>query len=136
MQTKLSTLWTVVLFNMIFRDLHEFARTGYLEDLLARTSGGEGISETLLLAAAIVLQIPIWMVFLSQVLRPGVNRRANLIAAPLMVALTVSFNLTPDLDDAFFAGVEVVALLAVVWYAWRWQTPSRMSRPAFTSAQA
>lgn len=27
----LSTLWIFILFNMIFRDLHEFARPGFLE---------------------------------------------------------------------------------------------------------
>ena len=28
----LSTLWSFVLFNMIFRDLHEFGRPGFIEE--------------------------------------------------------------------------------------------------------
>ncbi len=68
MKTKLSTLWIVVLFNMLFRDMHEFARTGFLEELLAMTSNGAQIPEGLLLGAAIVLEIPIGMIFLTQVL--------------------------------------------------------------------
>lgn len=120
MKTKLSTLWIVVLFNMLFRDLHEFARTGFLEEMLAMTSNGAQISEGLLLGAAIVLQIPIGMIFLTQVLNVRVNRWANLIAAVFTIVMIVGNNLAPDLDDAFFVVVECAALLLVVFYAWRW----------------
>ena len=124
MKTKLSTLWIVVLFNMLFRDIHEFARTGFLEEMLAMTSNGAQISEGLLLAAAIFLQIPIGMIFLTQVLSVKVNRWANLIAAIITIVMIVSNNLAPDLDDAFFVVVECVALLLVIWYAWRWSNDS------------
>ncbi|MEO1392234.1 MAG: DUF6326 family protein [Cyanobacteria bacterium J06634_5] len=116
-KTKLSALWTVVLFNMLFRDVHEFARTGFLEEMLARTSNGAQIPEGFLLAAAIVLQIPIGMIFLTQVLNVKVSRWANLIAAIIMIVMIVSSNLAPDLDDAFFAVVECAALLLIIGYA-------------------
>ena len=117
---KISTLWIVVLFNMLFRDLHEFARTGFLEEMLAMTSNGAQIPEGLLLAAAVVLEIPIIMIFLTQVLDVKANRRANLIAAVFMIVAIVSNNLAPDLDDLFYVAFECVALLLVIWYAWRW----------------
>ncbi len=117
---KLSTLWIVVLFNMLFRDIHEFLRTGYLEELLAMTSNGAQISEGLLLAAAIVLEIPIIMIFLTQILKVKANRWANMIVAAFMIVATISNNLTPDLDDMFFFGAAFAALLLVIWYAWRW----------------
>lgn len=120
MKTKLSALWIVVLFNMLFRDMHEFARTGFLEEMLAMTSNGAQIPEGLLLGAAIVLQIPIGMVFLTQVLAIRINRWANIIAAAITIVMIVSNNLSPDLDDAFFVVVECAALLLVIWYAWRW----------------
>jgi Sec-independent protein secretion pathway component TatC len=120
MKTKLSTLWIVVLFNMLFRDIHEFARTGYLEEMLAMTSNGAQIPEGFLLAAAVVLEIPILMIFLTQVLNVKVNRWVNLIAAVFMIVAIVSNNLAPDLDDLFYVAFECVALLLVIWYAWRW----------------
>ena len=120
LKTKLSTLWIVVLFNMLFRDIHEFARTGYLEELLALTSNGAQIPEGFLLAAAIVLEIPIIMIFLTQVLNVKVNRWANLIAAIFMLVAIISNNLAPDLDDLFYVVFECIALLFVIWYAWRW----------------
>ncbi len=118
---KLSTLWIWVLLNMLFRDMHEFARTRFLEEMLAMTSNGAQISEGLLLAAAIVLQIPIGMVFLTQLLDFRASQLANMIAAAITLVLIISNNLAPDLDDAFFALVECVALLLVIWYAWKWR---------------
>jgi hypothetical protein len=105
---------------MLFRDIHEFARTGYLEEMLAMTSNGAQIPEGLLLAAAIVLEIPIIMNFLTQILNIKVNRWANLIAAIFMLVAINSNNLAPDLDDLFYVAFECVALLLVIWYAWRW----------------
>ena len=108
MKTKLSTLWIVVLFNMLFRDIHEFARTGFLEEMLAMTSNGAQISEGLLLAAAIFLQIPIGMIFLTQVLNVKVNRWANLIAAIITIVMIAKIadweatlaRLSPDLSKS------------------------------------
>ena len=120
-RAKISALWIVVLFNMLFRDLHEFARTGFLEELIAMTSNGAELPEALLLGAAVVLQIPITMIFLTHILDLKVNRRANIAAAVITAGMIVNNNLTPDLDDAFFAVVECAALLLVGWYAWRWR---------------
>ena len=120
MKLKLSSLWIVVLFNMLFRDIHEFARTGYLDELLAMTSNGAQISEGLLLAAAIVLEIPIIMIFLIQILNVKVNRWVNPVAAIAMIVAIVGNNLAPDLDDLFYVVFECVALILVIWYALRW----------------
>ncbi len=122
-QIKISALWIVVLFNMTFRDFHEFARTGYIEELLAMTSNGAQVSQGLLLVSAIVLQIPIGMIFLTYVLSLKSSRWANIIGAVVMIVSTVSVNLTPDLDDAFFYSVACAAMVAIIWYAWNWSEP-------------
>lgn len=121
---KISTLWVMVFFNMIFRDLHEFLRTGYLDELLAMTSNGAQVSQGLLLAAAIVLEVPILMIFLTQVLEVKISRWANMATAVFILIAIVSNNLTPDLDDLFFYSFACGALLLIVWYAWRWSSDS------------
>lgn len=120
MKIRLSTLWIVVLFNMTFRDFHEFLRTGYLEELLAMTSNGAEVSQGLLLASAIVLQIPIGMIFLTQILHARVSKWVNIIGAIIMIAGTVAANLSPDLDDGIFYAVACAAMFTIIWYAWRW----------------
>ena len=123
LKTKLSTLWIVVLLSMLFRDMHEFARAGFLEELLAMTTNGAQISEGLLLIAGIVLAIPISMIFLTQILNVSANRWANIIASALILVMVISNNLAPDLDDIFFAVLECIALLLIIWYAWKWPNP-------------
>ncbi|MBX2820441.1 MAG: hypothetical protein KTR29_12190 [Rhodothermaceae bacterium] len=120
MKIKLSTLWIVVLFNITFRDFHEFLRSGYLEELLVMTSNGAQVSQGVLLASAVVLQIPIGMIFLTQILNARVSRWVNIIGAIIMIVGTIAANLTPDLDDAFFFTIACAAMCTIIWYAWRW----------------
>jgi len=44
MKSKLAAILTVILYNMLFREIHEFARTGFLEEMLAMMSNGAQVS--------------------------------------------------------------------------------------------
>ncbi len=57
----LSTLWIFVLFNMIFRDLHEFGRPGFLEEIMTGVVNGVQITEGLMLIGGIMAEVPISM---------------------------------------------------------------------------
>ena len=116
----LSTLWIFVLFNMIFRDLHEFGRPGFLEEIMTGVVNGVQITEGLMLIGGIMAEIPISMVLLSRVLKYRVNRWANIIAGAITIAMIIN-NGVKDLDDIFFAAIEIVALSVVIWCAWKWR---------------
>ena len=81
--------------------------------------GGVQLTQGVLLIGAIALEIPIAMVLLSQVLKYRVNRWANIIAGAIVIAMVMG-NVTTDLDNIFFTTIEVVSLLLIVWYAWKW----------------
>ncbi|MDJ0589543.1 MAG: DUF6326 family protein [Pleurocapsa sp. MO_226.B13] len=116
----LSTLWIFVLFNMIFRDLHEFGRPGFLEEIMTGIVNGVQITEELMLLGGIMAEVPISMVLLSRVLKYRVNRWANIIAGAITMAFVIN-NGVKDLDDVFFAAIEIVALTLIVWCAWKWK---------------
>lgn len=116
----LSTLWIFVLFNMIFRDLHEFGRPGFLEEIMTGVVNGVQITEGLMLIGGIMAEIPISMVLLSRVLKYRVNRWANIIAGAITIAMIIN-NGVKDLDDIFFAAIEIIALSVVIWCAWKWR---------------
>jgi hypothetical protein len=122
MKALLSTLWIFVLFNIVFRDIHEILRPGFLEEVMTGTVNGVQMTEGFLLLGGMMLEIPIAMVLLSRVLPYRANRWANIIAGPIAIALIV-FGGPSDLDDMFFATIEVVTLLLIVWYAWKWPNP-------------
>jgi len=116
----LSTLWIFVLLNMIFRDFHELVRPGLLEEMMTGIVNGTQVTDGLLLLGGIMAEVFIIMVILARVLKVRANRWANIIVGIISIMLVVSNNTAPDLDDMFFAAIEVTALVVIVWYAWTW----------------
>ncbi|MFC2095116.1 DUF6326 family protein [Candidatus Bipolaricaulota bacterium] len=112
---KLSTLWIVVMMNMIFADILGFAMTLMSGDLTPEAV----VADWGMLIFAMILQVPIFMILLSRILKRSVNRWANIIAAVITTAFVVlgaSFNIV----YYFFAAVEIVCMALIVFYAWTW----------------
>lgn len=119
MKVKLSTLWVVVLFNMIFADILGFMLPDFLEILETGYAGEVQITQGILLVFAILLEIPIAMIFLSRVLNYRANRWANIIASVITILFVIGGGST-NLHYIFFATIEVVCMSLIIWYAWRW----------------
>jgi Sec-independent protein secretion pathway component TatC len=117
-RSRLSTLWILVLFNMVFADIVGFMNPGALEGIMKGQTGFE-ITQGLLVVFAVLLEIPIAMIFLSRVL----NRRASQLANTAAVVLTVLFVIggrSEHLSYLFFATIEVLSMLLILWFAWTW----------------
>jgi hypothetical protein len=114
--TRISTLWIVVMFNMAFADIVGFIQPGALQGVSG--PGGVPITQGLLLVVALLLEIPIAMIFLSRVLKPGVNRWANTAAALLTSVFVVGGGSMELPFYAFFAIVEVACMALIVWTVW------------------
>ena len=125
-KAKLSTLWTFYLFNVIFRDIHEFIEPGFIEQAMTGTFNGMQITEHLLLFGGFVAEVPISMVLLSRLLPYRANRWTNIIAAIVTLLFEIN-NGTTDLDDTFHMVIEIAALSFIIWSAWRWRNP--VSKP-------
>ena len=116
----LSTLWIFVLLNMIFRDIHEFFRLGLLEEMMTGIVNGNQVTEQVMLIGAFIVEIPILMLLLSRILNYRINRWANIIIGAVTIALVIGMG-QKDLDDIFFATVELIALSAIIWLAVKWR---------------
>jgi len=114
--TRLSTLWVVVMFNMAFADILTFITPGKLQALWAGQAGVH-VTPGLLLMFAILLEIPIAMIFASRILKPGANRWANTVAAVVTTAFVVGGG-SLTLHYVFFAAVEVACMALIVWSVW------------------
>ena len=121
MKVRLSTFWIFVMFNMVFADIVGFMDPGALEDIMTGNTGIE-ITQGLLLVFSILLEIPIAMIVLSRVLGYRINRWANMIAAVITILFVVGGGST-SLSYMFFAAVEVLCMLLIIWYAWTWPNP-------------
>ena len=77
MKVKLSTLWVVVMFNLLAADILSLYIPGALEEM-AEFAGETPITQ-LMLGGAIMMEIAIAMIFLSRVLKYRANRWANCV---------------------------------------------------------
>jgi hypothetical protein len=118
----LSTLWIVVMINMAYADILGLFIPGALEEV-AKTSVSTGTTiPQLMLGGAIMLEIPIAMILLSRVLKFKVNRWVNIIASVITIAYVVGGGSTSP-HYIFIATIEVVCMLLIVWFAWKWRNP-------------
>lgn len=120
-KTLLSTLWIVVLINILKADILSLFIPGSAEEL-ARTSASTGASiPQLMLGAAIMGEIIIAMIILSLVLKHGINRWVNMIVGVVTIAYiwggAVSYP-----HYTFIALVETFCLLLIIWNAWMWRS--------------
>lgn len=123
-KTKLAGLWIALMFCYAYADILAHMRSDILEDLLAGTAGGIQITQEALLASAILMVIPILMIFLSLALKPKANRWINMIIGIVYVAINLITMLTTGgawIYYYVFAVVEVVFSALIVWYAWKWE---------------
>ena len=82
---------------------------------------GMQVSQGMYLGMAILMLIPITMLFLSLTLQHKANRWANIIlAAVLFLINLVGLPTYPSLYDQFLIGVGLVFNVLTIWYAWKW----------------
>ncbi len=115
-----STLWIFVTLNYLYCDVVTLMDPDLLRGFLAGNVGGMTVSQGFLLAAAVLVEIPMAMVLLSRVLRPRAARRANIAAAGFMTAVQAAslFARPPAPFYVFFSAIEIATTAAVVWLAW------------------
>jgi Family of unknown function (DUF6326) len=127
---KLAALWTVVMFNMTFADIIGFMHPGTLQRMM-NGDVGFTITSELLLLFSVLTAVPIAMIFLNLILPVKTSRWLNTLAV-LLTTLWVVGGLTATLSYYFFMALEILSMLAVLWYAWRELDKSVNRQPAKT----
>ena len=123
-QSILSLLWIFYLFNQVYGDIG----TLYYSVFINRVPKVQ-YTQTLLLGAAVLVEIPMIMILLSRVLKYRANRWTNIIAGISLSAVNAVtlFVGTPTLAYLFISIVSIGAGAAIVGYAWKWRAVSDAS---------
>jgi len=117
---KVSALWTSMLFVFIYVDHYSLFRADIRADIEAGKISGFTINQSYLLVVTAYIAIPALMVFLSLILRPGVDRIAN-IALAVIYALTIIAGAIGEWNYYILgSAIEVMLLAAIAYYAWTW----------------
>ena len=120
LRTLLSTLWIVIMLNMIFIDIFALYIPGFEEELAG--FAGDMPIPLLMLGAAVMVEIPILMILASRLLPAMLNRWANVGAGLLMILFVVG----PEIGNSavkphylFMGAIEVTCMIAIIVLALR-----------------
>ena len=114
---KLSALWVALMLTYLLGDVLRI----FSGDFKAGEIQGMQVTQGMYLGMAVLMVMPIVMVFLSLTLKQPVDRWVNIIL-PIFFFL---FNLVglptyPSAYDKFLIVVGLAFNALTVWYAWRW----------------
>jgi hypothetical protein len=122
---RLSVLWIFALLNYLYADV--IALWALLGTPPADTPH---LGPLALAGAAVLMEIPIAMILLSRLLPLRANRLANIIAGSIVTLVNGFLTFIPPLvgwgrppalpEYLFFATIETVCTVAIVWQAWTW----------------
>lgn len=116
-QIKLSAIWVALMLTYLLGDVLRI----FSGDFKPGEVGGMQVSQGMYLGMAVLMLIPILMVFLTLVLNQPVNRWANISVAVFFFLFNlVGLPTYPSWYDKFLIVVGLAFNLLTVWYTWRW----------------
>ena len=131
---RLSLLWIFALLNYLYADviaLWDIVGSGHSFAL----AGGGSLSQWALMGSAVLMEIPIAMIVACRLLPFRANRLANIIAGSLVTIVNGFLTFVPPLvgwgrppalpEYLFFATIETVCTVVIVWQAWTWSSDQR-----------
>jgi len=114
---KLSALWVALMLTYLLGDVLRI----FSGDFKAGEIGGMQVTQGLYLGMAVLMVIPVVMVFLSLTLKYPVNRWANIIVPIIFFVFNlIGLPTYPSAYDQFLIIVGLVFNVLTVWYAWKW----------------
>ncbi len=121
LKIKLAALWTSFMFLYIYVDHFALYMPTQIENILKGKVFVFDITQGFIFIAVCLATIPMLMIFLSVTLPAKVNRWSNMCVAFVYIPYML-FNLVGDawLHMFFAAFVEVVLLILIIRYAWKW----------------
>ena len=125
MKERLSVLWILALLNYLYADV--VALWAILGSPPADTPH---LGQLALAGSAVLMEIPIAMILASRLLPLRANRLANIIAGSIVTLVNGFLTFIPPLvgwgrppalpEYLFFATIETVCTVVIVWQAWIW----------------
>jgi len=136
---RFSMLWLFALLNYLYADvIGLWAMAG------SRISFQQ-FASWVLMASAVLMEIPIAMILACRLLPLRANRLANIIAGVIVTVINGFLTYVPPLvgwgkppafpEYLFFATIETVATSIIIWQAWTWSDAAQAPSAAPSRAE-
>lgn len=122
-RTTLSTLWIVVMFNMVFADIFSI----FIELNKFQQVKLPGDAQTLMLVAAFLTNVPIAMIFLSKILKYKLNRILNIVVSAFTI-FYVWGGMSSYPHYIVNASIETIIAIGIIVIAWKWREEKNYER--------
>lgn len=116
---RISILWIVVMFTMAFADILTFVLPEATQGIVSGNTETR-ITQELLLIMAVLVEIPILMIYFTKTLNWKINRILNAAAAVVTIIFVIGGG-SLYLHYIFFAAIETICMLRIVLYAVKWK---------------
>jgi len=121
---KVSVLWLFPLMAFLGSAVLMFLEPGVIEQVIAGEVEGQKLGAELLLAGALIdILGPLVMAFVSLALKGSINRWLNILVGGIYAVLEFITLLEQVANPRAYSIVllvaAVVALVLIVWYAWK-----------------
>jgi len=121
---RLSLLWIFALLNYLYADVIA------LFAIVSSRNPFQPLPPWALMGSAVLMEIPIAMILACRLLPFRMNRLANIIAGGVVTLVNGFLTFVPPLvgwgrppafaEYLFFATIETVCTLVIIWQAWTW----------------
>ncbi len=118
----LFTLWVFVMFMYAYCDILGLFDPTILNQLLTGSIGGIEMTEMFLVAAGVLMLLPISMVLLTRVLPYRSARWANIVIGVIKTVVMIVTLMSPSALYYWMYGIiEILTTGAIVALAWTWR---------------
>lgn len=122
MKVKIAILWIITAVFMSAHGILLFSEPGIIEQTMAGDIY-QGMDPALMLfVMSLFWLIPLWMAFLSVILKPVINRWTNIILGVVFTILNIWHITEPCcvmVHQKLIVISTIIASALVVWYAWK-----------------
>jgi len=118
---KISVLWLFSAVAFLAHQILALMEPGVIAGIMDGEVEGMKVNPELILLFAILFLVPLIMAFLSLTLKDSINRWANIIVGSVFAALFIGViaSVAKLSGETLMTFSTVVALLLIVWYAWK-----------------
>lgn len=118
----LFTLWVFVMFLYAYCDILGLYDVEILKKLLSGSIDGIVMDQNMLLAASVLMILPITTILITRIASYPIARWTNIGVGSFKTLVMLATLLTPcTIYYWLFAVIEISTTIAIVWLAWGWQ---------------